>query len=282
MEQSDARQAFKRSVIDELHSVLASPEYKARLATIHRHYYNLKSESRYRDALLEVFNEAQNAKESCAHKLIAFAEADKVDMVVTRHEGGRHDWVRIELKYHFTYDFAHRVRNRLGVVAAGAEEPSGRGDLAAIVEDCRKVKGVGKQACDLFILIIQDRSGATHDKAGAGNTGPQAGPRWRCPYLDIREVPLQFLNEQISLDRRYSENQRQKGDHAKAWKEPLIGMLQLIYAIRPFRLLEPIRHEICAAPAPVPLTSHLIALDFSMESGLLDESALVQFARGVS
>lgn len=243
----------KTQIVESIFRIIVSDPYKLRLANIHKHYPNLKSESRYRDALLELFNDEQERLQS---GLRAYAEADRVDMVVTSAgpDDGIFHRLRIEFKYHFTYDMYHRVARHLAafrkVRARGNVEQVralAKGDLRGIALDCLAPKGDAE--CDLFILVVQDRQGAA-DPAGQNPTA--AG---RIAKVHQRGVPIHFLDEQIKFDRLKRKD---------AWIEPLHAMLSHIHFHRHFRLIPAQPHVMPNHPAGVPLTSHIIGLDFSV------------------
>jgi hypothetical protein len=250
-------------IIDLLRQTLHSTAYATRLETIHEHYHNSKNEARNRDALLEEFNASPMAK---SHSLRAYAEADKVDMVVTR--PGMHDdgWVRVELKYQFAFDLACRVRSTLDKLK---KDSSGRtvrqqldtlpgGDLKRIALDC-----IGKESdseqdlCDVFVLIVQDRFGATHPEAIRSQAAHTKSGPWHCPELDVRGVTLQFLHEQMSLDARHG-----RSSYHKAWTEPTWELLELIHGLRPFSL-QVVARTMKNPTSPFRLTSYLFTLYFT-------------------
>lgn len=235
-----------------VHQTLQSAEYGKRLDTIHKHYPNVKSEGRYRDALLEIFNDEQEKTNS---GLRAFAEAKRHDLVITQEGLGEDAWLRIEMKYHFTYDFAHRVQNKLseqGPILA----TNGRGDLHAITSDCLQSKHAGSK-CDAFILIVQDRFGASRVHAsspGASQTKCKA-----FPVVQKNGVSLHFLNEQIKLEQMYLNDPNK---YELAWRRPLEEMFCSIGRERACLRIEKIEHPV-APSLNIPLTSHIFVLDFS-------------------
>jgi hypothetical protein len=229
-------------MLDLVHQVLQSPEYGKRLDAIHKHYPNVKSEGRYRDALLEIFNDEQEKTNS---GLRAFAEAKRHDLVITQEGLDEEGWLRIEMKYHFTFDFAHRVQSKLdelGPMPTFAVD--GRGDLHAITRDCLHSKNAGSK-CDAFILIVQDRFEASRRYGTKGY-----------PVVKERGVTMQFLHEQLKLQDLYREGYEQ------AWRTPLEAMLRAIGQERAYSPKETIRHTV-APSLDIPLTSHIYVLDFS-------------------
>lgn len=239
-------------MLDLVHQVLQSPEYGRRLDAIHKHYPNVKSEGRYRDALLEIFNDEQEKTNS---GLRAFAEAKRHDLVITQEGLDEEGWLRVEMKYHFTFDFAHRVQGKLdelGPMSTFAAE--GRGDLYAITSDCLHSKNAGSK-CDAFILIVQDRYGASR-RFGSSPDSSQT-KRKAYPVVKERGVTVQFLHEQFKLEDLYPEGYEQ------AWRTPLDVMFRAIGRERAYSLKEPIEHAV-APSLDIPLTSHIYVLDFSV------------------
>jgi DNA-binding transcriptional ArsR family regulator len=250
-------------IVSQLRKTLYSQAYATRLQTIHQHYHNSKSEGRYRDALLEEFNDSPTASR---HQLRAYAEADKVDMVVTRPGMRRDGWVRVELKYQFVYDLACRVSATLNSMKNDASDRTvlqqlhslPNFDLKRIALDC-----IGHESddpselCDVFVMIVQDRSGATHPDAIRSKNGHTRRTTWQCPQLDERGVKLQFLHEQISLDAQHDP-----ASYDQAWIEPTWDMLKLIHDLRPFNLQVAAR-KMADSSGPFPLTSYLFSLDFT-------------------
>lgn len=268
-----------RDIVRLLRETLCSRAYATRLETIHAHYHNSKNEARYRDALLEEFNVSPAAGSHC---LRAYAEANKVDMVVTRPGMRREGWLRVELKYQFAYDFASRVRATL---AGLKKDPSKRtvrqqldalpkNDLKRIVVDCIGT-GSGSEAegCDVFVLIVQDRRGAAHPDATPPSNALTRRQPWLCPELeDPRGVRLQFLHEQVSLDARHTA-----ASYDEAWMEPAWETLKFIHGLRGFNLDIVVR-KMTSDTSPFPLTSYLFTLDFT-EPGSLPENAREFVAR---
>lgn len=239
-------------MLDLVHQALRSPEYRERLNVIHKHYPNVKSEGRCRDALLEIFN---NEQEKANTGLRAYAEAKRHDLVITQEGVAEEGWLRIEMKYHFTYDFAHRVHSALAMQGATSTSAAkGKGDLYAITSDCLHSKNAGGR-CDAFILIVQDRYGAAH--LHASSPGSSRRKRNAYPVVHERGVPLHFLNEQMKLEHLYPET------YQSAWRAPLEQMLRTIHQKRHYALKQPIEHEVARALA-IPLTSHIFVLDFSV------------------
>jgi hypothetical protein len=248
---------LQQHIVAEIGEVARSENYRRRLATIHKHYPNLKCEGRYRDALLELFNDRQ---EACRSGLRAYAEAKKHDLVVTQEDAGEEGWLRVELKFHFTFDVAHRVKRALaGCNEVLAVPENGRGDLNAIVRDCLHKKSSGHRA-DVFILIVQDRFGS------AKFYGPpkQAGAK-RPAYHAVLErgVPIHFLNEQIKLEHLHETAEA----YHWGWRLPLYGMLKAIHGERPYRLAQSIIHTV-EPVREVPLSSHIFLLDFTERGAL--------------
>jgi hypothetical protein len=250
-------------IVSQLRQSLHSSAYATRLETIHEHYHNSKSEGRYRDALLEEFNASPMASR---YRLRAYAEADKVDMVVTRPDMRDNGWVKVELKYQFAYDLACRVRSTLASMKNNSSKDAVRQqlyslpnfDLKRIVLDC-----IGRESddasdlCDVFVLIVQDRYGAAHPDAIRSKNSHTKRTPWLCPQLDERGVKLQFLHEQISLDARHDRT-----SYNHAWIDPTWEMLELIHDLRPFNLQVAAR-KMANASGPFPLTSYLFTLDFT-------------------
>lgn len=273
---------LNQNIVAELREVLQSPAYAQRLKAIHQHYHNSKSEGRYRDGLLELFNGTALAAE---HDLRAYAEADKVDMVVTRPGTASDDWLRVELKYQFVFDLARRVRSSLEKLNPGLPDAALRAqlnalprntDLTRITADC-----IGRGAdnapdlCDVFVMIVQDRGGASHPQARRAKEEHQAARSWRCPELYERGVRLHFLHEQMSLDA-----QHQGESYDRQWMEPTWDMLKLIHRLRPFNLQVAAR---TMAGGPFPLTSWLFTLDFTEPAALpADAFDLLSAARQAS
>lgn len=242
-------------MLDLVHQALQSPEYGKRLDSIHKHYPNIKSEGRYRDALLEIFNDEQ---EKTSSGLRAFAEAKRHDLVITQEGLDEEGWLRIEMKYHFTYDFAHRVQNKLGAQGPiSTSAAKGKGDLHAITSDCLQSKNAGS-TCHAFILIVQDRFGAS--RLHASSPGSSQTNRKAYPVMQKSGVPLHFLNEQIKLEHLYPEDPK---EYEKAWRRPLEEMLRTIGQKRAYFLKKTIKHTV-APSLDIPLTSHIYVLDFSI------------------
>ncbi|NML59882.1 hypothetical protein HHL21_02045 [Massilia sp. RP-1-19] len=250
-------------IVTQLRTTLKSDAYAERLATIHRYYNNLKSEGRYRDALLELFNQSGQANQ---HGWRAYAEADKVDLVVTQPDMGRDGWVKVELKYQFIFDLASRVSTTLGKLKRWPGDLPIRQqlqslpkcDLQRIALDC-----IGKDSddssglCDVFVLIVQDRFGAAHPDAVRSRAGHAKSRPWKCPELDERGVRLQFLREQAELDALHD-----RVSYDKAWTGPTWDMLKLIHEIRPFNL-QVVSRKMADDAGPFPLTSYIFTLDFT-------------------
>lgn len=267
-------------IVRQVEKALHSRIFKRRIDRIHEFYPNLKSEFRYRDALLEVFNAMQWAIGS---DLIAYAEADKVDMVVTHAgSGASRNWLRIEFKYHFTYDIAHRVAPKLELLeklaneddALAALEGVSPRDLPNILLDClpgRKGAGAADDTlCDLFVLVVQDRRRAQRPVRLPATRSK------RCQPIESRGVIMQFLHEQVNFDAACERD----AEYDSAWREPLHKMFEEIYRRREFRLLPPVMHKVRPMHHNIPLTSHLFALDFTQTAELpKSASTLFAFAR---
>lgn len=267
-------------IVWQLRQALQSDAYAERLATIHRHYHNSKSEGRCRDALLELFNQSGQARHEHWR---AYAEADKVDLVVTRPGMGRDGWVRVELKYQFVYDLSYRVGTTLGKLKRGPTDDPIRQqlnelaniDLKRIASDCiGNARHDSAELCDVFILIVQDRFGAEHPDAMRSRSAHAASRKWTCPELSDRGVRLQFLHEQISLDAGHD-----KASYEKAWIGPTRDMLQLIHEMRPFNL-QVVARKMAVDAGPFPLTSYIFTLDFTAPCALpADEAAFLEMMR---
>lgn len=260
-------------IVRLMREALCSSAYATRLETIHAHYYNSKNEARYRDALLEEFNALPAAG---SHGLRAYAEANKVDMVVTRPGKRQEGWVKVELKYQFAYDFASRVRATLDRLKKDSSKRTVRqqldalpeNDLKRIVVDCIGT-GTGSESacCDVFVLIVQDRRGAAHpDATPPANALTRRRP-WLCRELDDpRGVRLQFLHEQVSLDARHTT-----ASYDEAWMGPAWETLKLIHGLHKFNL-DIAARKMTSDHFPFPLTSYLFTLDFT-EPGSLPANA---------
>jgi len=229
----------KREMALRLHASIDSDFFKSRLSSIHRHFPNLKNEGRYRDALLEAFNMDPRREED---DLLAYAEVNKVDLVVCPAEGAHAQHLRVEIKYHFTYDFYARVRRDLPAFAESGLTKE-RGDLAAIAKDW-----IGKES-DMFILIVQDRFAASYGEVHPGSK--------KDPMLYERGVKLHFLHEQAMLDAQYSDRARNRD----AWSSPLREMLEHFQRARPFEPLKEYEIEVVRQRREtLPLTSHIFTL----------------------
>lgn len=249
-------------MIDAIHSVICSEAYRDRLATIHKHYPNLKSEGRYRDALVELFNDEQ---ENTGSGWRAYAEARKHDMVITRAGENEEGWLRIELKYHFVFDFAYRVKRSLAAYGEAPEVPAQRGDLGSIIHDCVHEKKSGHRS-DLFILVVQDRFGAAQSAYAERRSGGTR--RISYPAVHERGVPLHFLNEQIKLEHERPDT------YDREWRIPLYDMLVAIHKQRRYRLRPAVTHTVPPA-LEVPLNSHVFMLDFTVHDTLLPDIGAV-------
>lgn len=271
-----------QGIVRQLRQALQSDAYAERLATIHRYYHNSKSEGRYRDALLELFNQSAQAR---SEDWRAYAEADKVDLVVTRPGMGRDGWVKVELKYQFVFDLSFRVGATLRNLARGAADMPIRQqlhslpktDLKRIALDC-----IGRETqdpsdlCDVFVLIVQDRFGAAHPEATRSRSAHARAKAWKCPELADRGVRLQFLHEQISLDALHDTD---PAAYAKAWIDPTWDMLQLIHEMRPFNL-QVVARKMANDAGPFPLTSYIFTLDFTAPCALpVDAAAFLTMMR---
>lgn len=256
-------------IVRLLRETLCSSAYATRLETIHAHYHNSKNEARYRDALLEEFNALPAAG---SHGLRAYAEANKVDMVVTRPGMRRKGWIKVELKYRFAYDFASRVRATLDQLKKDSSKRTVRqqldalpkNDLKRIVVDCIGTgSGSESERCDVFVLIAQDRRGAAHpDATPPANALTRRRP-WLCSELDdSRGVRLQFLHEQVSLGARHTA-----ASYDKAWMKPAWETLKLIHGLHAFNL-EIVARKMTNGSSPFPLTSYLFTLDFTEPDSL--------------
>lgn len=269
-----------QDIVWQLRQALQSDAYAERLATIHRHYHNSKSEGRYRDALLELFNQSEQAKREDWR---AYAEADKVDLVVTRPGMGRDGWVKVELKYQFVFDLSYRVGKTLGKLKRGpADDPIrqqlhelAKIDLKRIASDCiGNDTHDSQELCDVFVLIVQDRFGAAHPDALRSRSAHATSRKWKCPELNDRGVRLQFLHEQISLDAEHDG-----ASYEKAWIDPTWDMLQLIHEIRPFNL-QVVARKMANDAGPFPLTSYIFTLDFTAPRALpADEADFLKLMR---
>ena len=237
----------------QLRAALASEAFRARLFRIQRFYRNVKSELRYRDALLEVFNEDAQRE---ADGLQAFAEADKWDLVICPPQATQADWLRVEVKYHFSGDvhfrFSKQLRGRYADLAsldlkALHSERKLRLDMDGIVKDCC-IKG-----CDLLLLFVQDRHGTDY--------GAQVPQRGAIPEMRERGVLEQFLHEQVQFDRDHPHGNEQ------LWQQHLEDMVAVIRRLPRadgYVLGEPwrIRHAVQEAPHARPLVSHAYGLLF--------------------
>lgn len=224
----------KHDMANALYSAMNTQAFRDRLAAIHKHYPNLKCEERYRDALLEAFNEDGQRK---VDELIAYAEDGAVDLVVCPKHGWEENRLRVEMKYQFTFDFYHRVSGELG------REERKQGDLARILKDCRDPD------CDMFILFVQDRRGATHGEAIK-----------TAKYADKHErgIRLQFLNNQNKFDKNVSE-----AEYERAWLTPVRGLFERVAESRTFRELDRLGIQVPSPLRPnLPLQSHVFTLVF--------------------
>lgn len=147
---------MKSLIICQIHTIIKSNAYLERLKTIHEHYRNVKSELRYRDALLEEFNKSEfNGKEG----LRAYAEVNSIDLTIIGIIKNIDIRVNIQIKYQFPFDMvAAPIKNfiadfdaRVDIERKTLKKKGGVADL--IVADCLDTQ------CDLFILIIHDFTG---------------------------------------------------------------------------------------------------------------------------
>lgn len=268
-------------IVTQLRQTLQSDAYAERLETIHRYYHNSKSEGRYRDALLELFNQSGQASR---HDWRAYAEADKVDLVVTQPGKERDDWVRVEMKYQFVFDLWSRVGTTLSKLKREPDDvvrqqllSLANSDLKRIVRDCigrDMQKDSPEEKCDLFVLIVQDRFGALHPDAVRSRSQHAGSRKWKCPELDDRGVRLQFLHEQISLDAEHD-----KASYEEKWIAQTWDMLKLIHQLRHFKL-EVVARKMAHDAGPFPLTSYIFMLDFTAPCVLPpDEAAFLKMMR---
>lgn len=253
---------YSRSeMLDLIHQVLESNAYQARLDTIHRHYPNLKSEERYRDALLELFNETQEKSKS---GLRAYAEAHRYDLVITQNDPGV--WLRIELKYHFTYDFAFRVKNQLPSHADDLNTAASRkNDLGNILRDCLH-RDDTEYLVDAFILIVQDRYHTSYPEHFAPLTGNKAS----YPVVRERGVAIHFLNEQV----KFATNAGGRDRYNDMWQAPLYRMLETIHQKRKYQIRPTVSHTVRPS-LDIPLTSHIFTLDFARPEFPLPDFKLI-------
>ena len=210
---------------EQIKLTLASEGYRNRLVRIHLYYQNVKNEARYRDAFLEEFNDVYGHQ-----NLRAYAEVDKVDLVIVDIESKER--VRVEFKYQYTFDMAKRVSGRMqdfdqlvARVAVGR-----KGDAERILADCDK--------SDFFVLIVQDRTGHESQHTLPG------------------DIEINFKREQLKLDEEFSPR---SAENKQAWTVPTGDLLGRICERRVGVEMEPIIHEI--GNAPFPLTSHIFVLD---------------------
>jgi len=207
---------------------------------------------------LEVFNQSS---EVIKNDWVAFAEVDKIDMVITYHDHHSYQRLTVEFKYHFTFDMARRLQRQFetnmqifpsetGMLNVNQIIANYRGerDLRNIILDCLP-KNDEETACDVFILIIQDRYKV---RATPGN---ESGKR----HEEMRGVKLHFLHEQISLQSNCLSNDREYTDQ---WAVPISQMIKLIYDNRPFTKLDTVSHFL-GEKNKIPLTSHFIGLNFT-------------------
>jgi hypothetical protein len=229
----------KMEIIEKIHSILEGTNggYLARLKTIHKHYPNVKSELRYRDALLEEFNDL-----FLQEGLRAYAEVDKMDLVIVTKPLTT---LNIQLKYHYAYDLNTTVfKNRPIDIQTIIKDISTKKNIGnksrtvaeSIVEDC-----INKNECDFFILIIQDRSGHKKEKE-------------KLPGGIVNK----FIGHQIRLD-KMNETDRK-------WNENAIHFLEEICKFKKNEYVSESRdfkHPIANESDDNPLTSHFYILEFS-------------------
>uniref|UniRef100_UPI003F4924B1 hypothetical protein n=1 Tax=Cupriavidus necator TaxID=106590 RepID=UPI003F4924B1 len=234
-------------IVDKMHEVLRSEDYLEQLQRIHRHYPNLKSESRYRDAFLEEFNERWSGE-----GLRAYAEVNKMDLVIVAEANrAKACWINVQFKYQYTYDMAKRVGNRLASENLWQRvHERKRGDAELIAADCIILDSGRKKTCDVFILIVQDRRG--HDdrlRYLPDGTDPKEG------------VKINFIDEQVKLDGEFNA----RDAYHEAWRAPTLELLQQIVEkskdYRHGRLNGQFELSVSDAP-PAPLKSHFFVVDF--------------------
>jgi hypothetical protein len=154
---------MKQKYFGMIREILESDSYLRRLKYFHVHYQNVKCEERYRDAFLEAFNRKHRTLDAQGHAqgFVAYAEVEKVDLVIYDLASGEH--FNVEFKYQYTYDMAHKVEGEMRkwgfdkILEHARMTPKERPpqyDAKRIVRDCDYQKN-----CDAFILIVQDRAG---------------------------------------------------------------------------------------------------------------------------
>ncbi|GAB3625854.1 hypothetical protein PTE30175_04094 [Pandoraea terrae] len=218
---------MKKNYANLIRQLLMSEGYQQSIEDIHVHHKNVKNEARYRDALLKEIN-----KQHGAQGLVAYAEVERVDLVLADRESS--DRVRIEFKYQYTFDMAYPVASKVDEFDAlrARVAEGGRGVAELIVADC--------DACDFFVLIVQDRTG--HPASGK-----LAG-----------DVDAAFIEEQRRMDREFGPGSDR---NKKAWLEPTQKLLDSICQVYGGRQLDPV--ELVVGDATDPLTSHFFVLDMT-------------------
>lgn len=217
---------MKKNYASEIKAILESTAYLQRLKEIHVHYPNVKSEHRYRDAFLEVFNATYRQA-----GLKAYAEVKKIDLVIV--DTASKSQFRIEFKYQYTFDmYAQTSRIKAFDGLCDRVEDGDGGVAELILKDCK--------GCDLFILIVQDRTG--HQLA-------KALPE---------QLRANYIVDQERLDRLFGTR---TDENRNAWLEPTLGLLHKAAEKFEGELLPELQVEVSDAASDDPLTSHFFMLD---------------------
>ncbi|MEX3693861.1 hypothetical protein AB3X91_33760 [Paraburkholderia sp. BR14263] len=208
-------------------SVLNSEQYLQELKTIHAYHQNVKNESRYRDAFIRVFKDAFGKQ-----GFMAYAEVDKVDLVIINLETDKR--CHVEFKYQYTFDMyaeTGRIEKNFDRVCARAKEKKG-GVAERIVADCMK--------CDFFILIVKDRAG--HPQQGMLPGG----------------VAACCIEDQRYLDRIVESRPDEAGS---AWLSPTVDLLRKASDRFGGTLVEQPIKLMVSESVEAPLTSYIFLLD---------------------
>ncbi|MFM0027371.1 hypothetical protein PQR70_14025 [Paraburkholderia madseniana] len=214
-----------KSYAEEIKNVLKSGEYLKRLKEIHEHYPNVKSEHRYRDAFLEVFNDTYDGK-----GIKAYAEVKKVDLVIV--DTASNSQFRIEFKYQYTFDMYAETSRIKAFEGLCERVENGDGGVAELIlKDCKK--------CHFLILIVQDRTGHQLVKALPENLRPN------------------FIADQLRLDRDFKPRTE---TNLNSWLEPTLDLLRKAAEKFGGELLPTLPLEVSEATSDNPLTSHFFML----------------------
>lgn len=136
----------KNEVVGQVIEILKNDEaFSRKIKRIHHYYPNVKSEHRYRDALLECLNDRF---EGTGKSLRAYAEVKNIDLVILDQNAAItsiEDCVKIQLKYQFPFD----------MIKDTTEGNDVRTKIHTDMSERQESNGYHK-TCDLFVLIIHE------------------------------------------------------------------------------------------------------------------------------